>query len=139
MSLTKALEDATSVSQLICLLIALTGNQLIPHVIFESDGELKSFESIHRLVQDQIEIMGDSPLLTINLEQAMTRTDFIPVPRDDDLTWFENRYQFQPSSPRSLTAYLLEHNFHNLGCYIDSSCNPWSDIKLQIAYIRATS
>jgi hypothetical protein len=137
MSLDTALSQATTQSQVVCLLVALTGRQLMPRLIFTSNGELVTFEALRALAADQIALSADSPVLEINLEQAMQGEETVSSPKADDVDWFEKKFGFRPSSPRAVREYLLTHGLEKLCYYLDQSCNPWNNLEAQIAHIRA--
>jgi hypothetical protein len=137
--LQETLQKAQTPSQVLCLLVAVTGYNLMPHVVFDKHGDLKPFASLYDLARKEVQQVQKSFLLDTALEVAMATkwTDKEPSPRSDDENWFVAKYGFKPSTTKQVRVFLLAQNHPNLHFYIDSKCEVWADLAKLLACMRA--
>ena len=132
------LENAKTIEHFICLLLKLTGYELLPQVLFNANYELKSFKEIVELTQHQIIQIENSFLLTTNLNQSLEKqwkTTEVPF-KSKDMEWFISEFGFTPTSIQEIRIFLLNQHSRNLHWFVNSKGEVWENMLMLIACIR---
>lgn len=139
-------ENAKTHRDLIKLLAESSGFKLAPIVLFNTDGTLKSFDVLHQLAHQHLEliikentknpVVSHMLLLNIGVRENATR-DMKVKNRVDDFEWFEKTFKHFPNSLHEVRGHLLKNNFNDLNWFIDHrTFEPWVDLKSMISSIR---
>lgn len=132
--------NADSAEKVVCLLVEMTGGDLMPRMLFDSNFELKNYDELVKLAEYQLEQIENSFLLQTNLDHfahaQWSKTEV--EPRTDDKKWFEDQYGFAPRNVKEIREFLLAQQESNLHFYIDCKCRLWQDVDRLVACMRAS-
>lgn len=146
-SFVNAFHLASTPKELVGILTHSSGMNILPTVLFFSNGNLKSFDHLYIITAQHLELMikknttnpSISLLLLGNTQTTRQRMRKWVLPGTSSISdekWFESKYAVTPTSPSVIRAVLMKHGIRDLRWYITDECEPRIDLSLMLAQLR---
>jgi hypothetical protein len=146
-SLIEALNQASTSKELVHILCVSSGNDLLPSIIFDTNGQLKSFEQLRGITHEQLRLIikqnTSSPSISLLLivnqqkyDKSLRGWKLRGTPAASDAMWFTRTFQVTPVSGDTIRAVLLSKQIMDLRLYLTKDQSPRTDIVTLLAEVR---
>lgn len=135
--------------QFVETLCIVTGNQILPSLLFTPTGELRELQALQALAHQQLSLLinqnSNNPsiafLLLANVERNKTSLrNWSNVPIADTGTdtqqWFAQRFAVKPVSCDIVRSVLLQQQITDLRFYLTEKRQPRTDLTVLLRQVR---
>jgi hypothetical protein len=140
------LEQAQTVRDLVEILCISSGDNLFPSIIFDQNGQLKTFNELRNITYQQLSLIikknTDNPvislLLLVNIErdkQRLLEWEITGNPMSLHKSWFIEKFKIDPISCEVVRIVLMQNNIYDLRFFITKNREPRTDLLKLISEI----
>jgi hypothetical protein len=146
------LYSSPSEIDLLNILLTSTGLNILPSLLFDKSGTLKSKKELFKLAHQQLKFFIKenthspviSKVLLINIKRCRQKQQAWSEPPQtkfaQNVKWFKFKYGRSPKSTRHIRKILLITNQQNLAPFINfKRMRPWQNLNHLLSYMRTTS